>query len=85
MEQDALVNKVMEMRAEQQRRAKNVFDELTNGLPDQPNDDKDADYLTFLSDRMNKVIHDNLDADSIHHFLLLCGVNRVCGWSGCRC
>ena len=56
-------------------RAKAVFDELTNGLPDQPNDDKHVDYLDFLSDRLNKVIVDNLDAHSIHEFLLLCGVS----------
>jgi hypothetical protein len=58
----------------QASRAKKVFEELTSGLPEKPTDNDGIDYLDYATARLNKTIADNLDANSIHEFLLLCGV-----------
>jgi hypothetical protein len=59
----------------QKARAEAVLQELTSGLPDKPTEDDGIDYLDYVTDRLNKTIADNLDADSIYEFLLLCGVH----------
>lgn len=61
----------------QKARAQAVLQELTSGLPDKPTQDDGIDYLDYVTDRLNKVIAVNLDADSIHSFLALCGVHIV--------
>lgn len=55
-------------------RAKAVFDELTSGLPDIEEQGDGVDYLDAIANRLNSVIRENLDADSIFQFLSLCGV-----------
>ena len=55
-------------------RAKAVFDELTSGLPVIEEQGDDVDYLDAIANRLNSVIKENLDADSIFEFLSLCGV-----------
>lgn len=55
-------------------RAKAVFHELTSGLPNIEEQGDGVDYLDAIANRLNLVITENLDADSIYAFLSLCGV-----------
>ncbi len=57
----------------QKARAQAVLQELTSGLPDKPNQDDGNDYLDYVTDRLNKVIAVNLDANSIYEFVFLAG------------
>lgn len=75
--EDGIVLEVLELCEEiilpQKERAKTVFDALTSGLPELQLGDGE-DYLEAFEQWLNSVIRENLDANSIHHFLLLCGV-----------
>ncbi len=67
----------------QERRAKAVFDELMNGLPELPFsfDDEDMQKSQVAFDahieRLNNLISNNLDSDSIWEFVFLAGNQRA--------
>lgn len=57
----------------QKKRAQVVLQELISGLADVLPKTNGVDFFDIISDRINSAIRDNLDADSIYQFLLLCG------------
>jgi hypothetical protein len=73
---DDLIEGIRELRNHeslQEARADTVFRELTSGFPDQLPEVDGIDPLLALANRIDSVIQENLDSDSIWHFLLLCG------------
>lgn len=76
---DDLKESLRQLRAHQSlqvARAESVLRELTSGLPDQSHDG-DSDPFDASRNRINLVIRENLDADSIYEFLSLCGVRMA--------
>ena len=58
----------------QKARAKTVFDAITGGLHEMHLSEGE-DYFDARESRLNGIVRENLDAYSIHDFLLLCGVS----------